>query len=149
MRTIHCSGRLSCHACHPPQMPPAMHTPLPCMPPFTMPAPFIPHIPPSPCKPPPFCHTCPPLPCIPLSPCMSPLCHAHPLSLCMPPCGQNDRHDRCLRKHYLSATTVADGKFVNHGLRRIATTIRVLKGINRSITSSSIIFPHCMKRDNQ
>ena len=75
MRTIRCIGRLSCHACPLPHMPPchawpryahpfAMHAPLlPCMPPFV----------------------------------------THAL-----PCGQNDR---CLWKHYLSATTVADGNY--------------------------------------
>ena len=73
MRTVHCSGHLSYHACPrpnmhtpllthapatnpPPHMPPAMHVPLPCMP---------------------ACHACP-LPCM-------PHCHAHPLP-CMPPC---------------------------------------------------------------
>ena len=80
MRTVHCSGRISCHArpharplpCMPPAMhapchaplpcpPPAMHTPLPCMP--------LPHMSPY--------HACPPLPH------MTP-CHAHPPP-CMPP----------------------------------------------------------------
>ena len=32
MRTVHCNGRLSCHACPLPCMPPATYAPLPCMP---------------------------------------------------------------------------------------------------------------------
>ena len=107
VQTVHCSGHLSCHAAPLPCTPP-----LPCMPPPTTHAPCLPCTPPSPHMPPftthtPFTiHT--PLLCTPpLLPCMSPfsthtpLCHAHPL----PPV---DR--QMLVKHYLSATTVADGK---------------------------------------
>ena len=67
MRTVRCSGNLSCHVCMPPpamhvtstlpHKPPAMHTPLPHIPPAT-------HV------------TC--------LPCMAPR-NTHPLS-CMPPC---------------------------------------------------------------
>ena len=35
MRTVHCSGRLSCHAHPPPCMSPAMHASLPHTPPAT------------------------------------------------------------------------------------------------------------------
>ena len=78
MCTIHCGGRLSCHAC-----PLSTHSPLPCMPPATC-APCHAH--PLPCMPPPpathaSCHACPlqymppgmcvrPLPRMPLLPCM-------------------------------------------------------------------------------
>ena len=122
MRTVCCSGHLSCHAC-----PPATHAPPPCMPP---------------------CHACP-LPCMPPLLCMPPAMHAShntclpqympPCHACslphMPPCyacpsphmplpwmppphyactpamhAPPDRIlDICLWKHYLSATTVADG----------------------------------------
>ena len=54
----------------------------------------------------------PPLPCMhPLSPRKCPHCHACPPLLPYSPplrCGQNDRR---LWKYYLSATTVADGKY--------------------------------------
>ena len=86
-----------CHTCHlscmpPPYMPPAMHTlPLPCMSPspHTL---LVTHTPPHHACPflathAPFHHTCPP-----------PLHHARPLWT-----------DSCLWKHFLSATTVADG----------------------------------------
>ena len=65
MRTIHCSGRLSCHACPPPCMPPAMHAPLPP----TMHAPLhaCPH------------HACP-------WPCMPAAMHAPYPPTCMSPC---------------------------------------------------------------
>ena len=96
MRTVHCSGRLSCHACPPPMphMSPAMHAPLPCTPYF---------------------HACPP-PHMP-PPCMSLTMHAphHTPIPCTPPTTHAlppvDRiPDTRLWKHYLSATTVADGK---------------------------------------
>ena len=82
MRTVHCSGHPSCYV-----HPLAMHAPL--------------H------------HTCPPLPCMPSFATHAPLCHAHPHLPHMPPFAMHaplppwtDRH---LWKHYLSATTVADG----------------------------------------
>ena len=138
MRTVHCSGHLSwlpCHACPPathdnpghacplPYMPPfhactpAMHTPchvhlLPCMHPCHACTPAM-HTP---------CHACPPLPCIhpfdrhtllhhtcPLFIMHAPLHHTYSpphFATHTPHCGQNDRR---LWKHYLSATTVADG----------------------------------------
>ena len=67
MRTVRCSGHLSCHAHTLPCMPPChvdshtMHAPRPCMPSC--------HACPLPCMPP--CHTCT-LPC-------TPPYHAHPL----------------------------------------------------------------------
>ena len=67
MRTIHCSGHLSCHACPPPatHATSAMHAPLCTM-----------HT---------HCHVCPP----PHHACPlphMPLCHACPLPSCTPPC---------------------------------------------------------------
>ena len=93
MRTIRLSGRLSCHACPMPHipltmhMPPAMHALPPCM--------LLPCMPPTHAP----CHTCPPSH---MPPSPMPLAtHAHPLV---------DRIlDTRLWKHYLSATTVADG----------------------------------------
>ena len=83
MRTVHCSGCLSCHACPLPCMPPAMHAPC--------------HACPLPCMPPAM-HTHPsPLSCTPPSPHMP--CPTHPA--CLP--GQNSWHYAC-GKHYLSAT---------------------------------------------
>ena len=86
-----------CHTCplfmHAPYhtCPLAMHAPLPCM--------TRHHTPPAMHDP--LCT--PPLPCMPpLLPCMPPFV-THAL-----PCGQNDR---CLWKHDLSATTVADGNY--------------------------------------
>ena len=89
------------HACPPPCMPP------PCMPP--------------PCMPP--CHACPPFPHAPPLLHMPPfathprftmhalLHNACPLfAMHSPICEQNDR---CLLKHYLSATTVTNGKYSN------------------------------------
>ena len=96
MRTARCNGRLSCHACPLPCVPPVMHAtthapchacPLPCMPRVMHPLPCI-----SPCHTCPLacthpCHTCPwlahtpathaplpqcPLPCTPPPPCMPP-----------------------------------------------------------------------------
>ena len=75
MRTVRCSGRLSCHACPLPatHAPTAMHVSLPCMtPPHTPPATYAP----LPCI--------PPLPHMPPPPHMPP-CHAHPP-------GQNSWH---------------------------------------------------------
>ena len=69
MRTVRCSGRLSCHACPLPatHAPTAMHVSLPCMtPPHTPPATYAP----LPCIPP--CHTCPPPPHMPPLPCSPP-----------------------------------------------------------------------------
>ena len=94
MHTVRCSGRLSCHAaphCH--AYPPATHAPTmhppPCMPP--------------PCSPP-ATHA-PPPPCMATLPCMLPLA-MHPPHACPPV----DRIlDTRLWKHYLPATTVADG----------------------------------------
>ena len=62
MRTVRCSGRVSCHPCPPP------HTHTPAM-----------HVPPAPpsIMHTPLCHTCPPSPCMSPSPCM-PLHHARP-----------------------------------------------------------------------
>ena len=54
MRTVHCSGRLSCHACPLPHTHPAMHTPPLCMPPATHTP--LPRRSPSP---PHYHHTCP------------------------------------------------------------------------------------------
>ena len=96
MRTVCCSGRLSCHArpCHTcplpctnplPRMSPChacspVHTSLPCMPPCHTPLP---------CKPPathaPY-HAFHPLSCMtpnacPSLPCTPPLCHVHPTLL--------------------------------------------------------------------
>ena len=100
MRTVHCIGRLSCHACPLPRM-----SPLPCT------AFPLPHTP---------CHACP-LPCthphyafsLPLTP---PATQAPPLPPHMPlPCTPSpvDRIlDTYLSKHYLSATIVADGKYL-------------------------------------
>ena len=91
MHTICCSGHLSCHTCPMPNMSPTMYTTLPCMSPAK-------HTP---------CHTCP-LPCMPSTPTTYATCHACPPPH-MPP--SVDRIlDTCLWKHYLSATTVADGK---------------------------------------
>ena len=82
--------------------PPATHTlhqapPSPCMPPS-------PHMPPSPCMP-------PPLPCMlqfvthaAFTMHAPHLCHTRP-----PPPPPDRRNDTRLWKHYLSATTVADG----------------------------------------
>ena len=68
MRTVHCSGRLSCHTC-----PPATHTPChACIPPATHASPYT-HAPLAMRAP---CYTCPP-------PCMPP-CHAHPCHACPP-----------------------------------------------------------------
>ena len=105
----------ACHSC-----------PLPCLPLFATYAPL------SPCMPPPCMltmhissHTCSltmpparhtphhacPLPCMlpttlaSLSPCMPPPLPCMPPSPCMPPWT-----DRCLWQHYLSETTVVDGK---------------------------------------
>ena len=119
MRTVRSSGHLSCHACPPPTThaphhacPPAMHAPPPCMPPGhacppamhthlpQCPPTHAPHMPPTTHTP---CHTCPP-------PCMPP-CHAHPCHAC-PPREQNDRQ---VLKHYLSATSFADGNEHFHG----------------------------------
>ena len=123
MRTVRCSGRLSCHAylsftsmhtpmphispCHAcplPHMPTAMHTSCHACPHHTCP-----------------CHTCPlqcipPPPCTPNNPAMHTSCHTRPLSsipLTMhASCGQNDRH---LWKYYLSANiaNVAEGKNIH------------------------------------
>ena len=62
-----------------------MTPPLPCMPPHH--AQPLPHIPPH--------HTWPLLPCTPPQPCMPP---------------PQEQNHRC-KKHYLSATTVADSKY--------------------------------------
>ena len=137
MRNVRCSGRLSCHACPLPCMPlPHMASSL-CMPPPLPHMPPLPHTPPSSCMPPldhahlramhtsplPHTHTHPAmhtsLPCMSLAmrahhchTCPPPLPHMPPLTMHaflprMSPCGQNDRR---LWKHYLSPTTVADGK---------------------------------------
>ena len=89
MHTVRCSDLLSCHTCPPlPHTPPCHACPLPCMPPL-------------PCTPPCQAH---PLPCTPLplfSPCTP------PPSPSIPPWT-----DRRSWKHYLSTTTVADGKYI-------------------------------------
>ena len=126
MRTVRCSG----HACSPlPRMHPHYHAyncchtcPLPCIPPcHSCPLPCTPLlcIPPLPCMPlamhvPHHTH---PLPCMPpyrthpvphTHPTMHASCHTHPLPHMLP----MDRIlDTRLWKHYLSATTVADGKY--------------------------------------
>ena len=67
MRTVRCSGHLSCHTWPLPCIPPCHTSPLPCMLPLS-------------CMPPAMHashHAFPP-------PSMAP-CHAHPLSPCMPP----------------------------------------------------------------
>ena len=66
MRTVRCSGRLSCHA-YPP--PPATHAPC-----HICPLPYMP----------PDTHTHTPLPCMPPLPCMS-SCHTRPLATHAPP----------------------------------------------------------------
>ena len=101
MRTVRCSGRLTCQERTPPQTthPPSCHVhPLPCTPPaihapcHARPLPYMPpamhtpcHTHPLTCMPPlphtapchaPSCHTCP-------------LCHTSPLPH-TPPCKQND-----------------------------------------------------------
>ena len=86
-----------CHAC-----PPAMHTPQPQIPPAMHAATTDALLP---CTPP---ATHAPLPCMSPLPCM-PTCHA-----CLnPPASSPGQKDRILEtrlwKHYLSATTVADG----------------------------------------
>ena len=96
-----------CHTCPPATHAPCHTWPLPCM------CPPLPHMPPSPCMTPfamhtPFATHAPPSPCTP------------PLSTCMRPCGQNDRG---LWKHYLSATTVADGN--NSDANWIARSVRI------------------------
>ena len=111
MHTVHSNGHLSCHVCTP-----AMHA-LPCTPPVMH---ATCHAHPLPCMPPD--HACPP-PCTPpathgLLPCMTLPCK--PPALSMPPttmhapchaCSPVDRRNNTrLRKHYLSTTTVADGK---------------------------------------
>ena len=108
MGIVHCSGHLSCHK----RMPPPRHTcPLPCMPPCHAYPPChthpLGHTCPLPCMPPclayPLCHACSPRHTCPL-PCMTP-CHACSL----PPAPMDRVLDTYLWKHYLSATTVADG----------------------------------------
>ena len=130
MHTVCCSGCLSCHACSPNQT-----HPLPCIPPV-MHAPTM-HAPPAMHAPLPYmslscmtpCHACPPAthichhtcppPCKP--PAMyTPNCHTCP-SATHAPHGQNDRG---LWKHYLSATTVADGNNFN-GIERMNTICNV------------------------
>ena len=109
MRTICCSGCLSCHACMPPSpathtpsakhAPPlcAVHAPMPCM--LPMPCTFLPHTPPATLPPMHVPHACllpctPPaahakhLPCTPL-PCMP------SLLLCMPPAMPSATHTPC------------------------------------------------------
>ena len=77
MRTVRCSGSLSCHTCHPlPCMPPATRSPshaclLLHMPPHAMLPPFAIHAPSSP-------YTSPLLPCTPPFTMHGPLCHACP-----------------------------------------------------------------------
>ena len=79
---------------------------LPCTPPWHTNHPAI-HAPPAMHAPSCHAHSSP---CIPLFTMHAPLCHACPPLPHMPP-GQSDRR---LWKHYLSATTVADGKnFIN------------------------------------
>ena len=97
MRTVRCSGHLSCHACpHHAHLP--SHTCPPCQ---TYPPPHMP-----PCHACPLCYVCPfimhgPLhracPSLPHMPPFTPLPHTH---------------DRRLWNQYLSATTVADGNYV-------------------------------------
>ena len=82
---IHASSTMHAPLCHAPSPFPT----LPCMPPLPC-MPSLPHTPP-------FATHIPPLPHMPPSPCTPP-CHACPLTT-----------DRCLWKHYLSATTVVDG----------------------------------------
>ena len=93
MRTVHCSGRLSCHA-HPP---PTMHTSLPYMPPCHMCPPChahpLPYTPPAmhvshhaclPCHASPFpCHACPSATHVPPPPHMHP-CYKYPHHACPP-----------------------------------------------------------------
>ena len=109
MRTAHCSGRLSCHACPSathalPSWPPVTHAPCHTCPPAMHMSPYHAH--PLPCMHP--CHTC-----MPLLPCMPPTMHT-PCHACMPllphtppamhapslphPFPWTDRH---LWKHYL------------------------------------------------
>ena len=94
MRTVCCSGRLSCHA-HSllPCMPPTMHAPcntcpVPCMPLFAMHAPLC-HACTPPCMPPAAthtpCHTCHPCHTYPL-PHMPPLPHMSPFTTHVPLC---------------------------------------------------------------
>ena len=94
MRTVRCSGNLSCHACPLPYTPPAMHvpchtcppamhapchaSPLPCMPPATHDP--LPHT--HPCHACPLCHASPP-PCKPRA-THDPLPHTHPCHACPP-----------------------------------------------------------------
>ena len=81
MRTVRCSARLYCHACLPYHAYPLLCMPLlPCSPPTT-------HAP---------CHA-------------HPLPHMHVPQPRTPPPTVDRRNDTCLWKHYLSATTVADG----------------------------------------
>ena len=84
MRTVCCSGCLSCHACPPP---PTMHTPhhthTPAM-----------HVP---CHAHPPCHACPPATHTPLPRMMPPAMHAPP---------PREQNHRCLWKHNLAATTL-------------------------------------------
>ena len=91
MHTIRCSGRLSCHACSAPAMHAPSHAhPLHASPTHAPPmhtSPMHSHVPT--CTPPCIPHTCPPV------------MHAPAV----------DRmYDRHVGKHYLSATSFADGK---------------------------------------
>ena len=100
MRTVRCSGRLTCYARPLPRMLPTMHAPQ-CMPPPCMP-PVMHTNPPTPIMHAPH-HTCPPATHAPL-PCTPPLPWTPP-PVCPP-----RQNDRCLWKHNLYATTVADSK---------------------------------------
>ena len=120
MRTVRCSGRLSCHTC-----PPSMHVPSAIPPCHTCPCHVCP--PPSPATHAYRCHACPsamdaPRHVCPCHACPHPAMHV-PTAMhtpatnaplpCMPPrharpYGQNDRR---LWKRYLSATTVVDGRY--------------------------------------
>ena len=86
MRIVRCSGRLSCHACPLPCMPPSMHTLLPHMPPaMHTPChmPTLPHMPPGThaTHTPPATHVPPGHACQP--PCTPP-CNAHPPAMHAP-----------------------------------------------------------------
>ena len=146
MRTIHCSGRLSCHTCPLPTTHTHCHAyPLPHMPachtcclPCTCP---LSHMPP--------CHKCLPAthaPChahVPYHTC-SPAMHAPPPpTVCVPPPATHtpsiDRIlDTRLWKHNLSATTVADGN--SSQIRSIEQTClkHVKFRVNQSYTYLSI-----------
>ena len=153
MPTIRCSGRLSCHACPPPHhailfitfspchvRPKTTHTPhhthpLSCLSPATHPPP--PYMPPA---------THAPLPCMPptmhaphhacFPPCMPPAMHA-PHHTCPSPlwteCLLKDRG----RKHYLSATSFADGKN-NTYCEYVERNLNLTPKQTRSTTKSSL-----------